>query len=367
MCAKNAPGGKSSDTYFQYTSETVLNWYLNKEASYTYSGRSDTGKTFEPKIIDDCSKFTLGKLLGSTSGSSTPVPGDILQCTKDVSGGKGPNTYYQLTSLNKLNYTSDYNVAKSYSCTADSPKQVADCTTYKLGDLLSMNLNPPSCVGQPNGKNGSYGTENAPSAQIGKKDNSITDPMSRNNRKKYDQCEFLRKNGYNLPPACTGQPDDLQDTTHTLPSIDESSDQTQDWMNQLLPLLTASQTASQTASSISAPPMPSKNKQSLSAPAKPVRQEVTPEVSLSDTGYTALDLQSKSNLLKNIQKIVRDEIISSRNQPQNHPIVMGNDSDESTSESNAMQQGNEYKHHKHDMSKYIKKDSIPCWGCTLDY
>jgi hypothetical protein len=32
-----------------------------------------------------------------------------------------------------------------------------------------------------------------------------------------------------------------------------------------------------------------------------------------------------------------------------------------------VQQGNEYRRSKEDMSKYIKKDSIPCWGCTLDY
>jgi hypothetical protein len=106
--------------------------------------------------------------------------------------------------------------------------------------------------------------------------------------------------------------------------------------------------------------------QSQLAAAGPSRQDVTPQVSLSDTGYTALELQNKSNMLKNIQKIVRNEIMASRNQPENNPMAMGNESCDS-SDSNAMQQGNEYKRNKPDMSQYIKKDSIPCWGCSLDY
>ena len=78
-----------------------------------------------------------------------------------------------------------------------------------------------------------------------------------------------------------------------------------------------------------------------------------------------MDLQNKSSLLGNIQKIVHNELAASRNQPNNNPIAMGQES--CNSDSTCDQQGQEYNREKCDMSKYIKKDSIPCWGCTLDY
>ena len=92
---------------------------------------------------------------------------------------------------------------------------------------------------------------------------------------------------------------------------------------------------------------------------------VVPQVSVSDTAYTAMDLQNKSALLQNIQKIVKNELAASRNQSNNNPIAMGEDC--CNSDSTCDQQGQEYNSEKNDMSKYIKKDSIPCWGCTLDY
>ena len=70
--------------------------------------------------------------------------------------------------------------------------------------------------------------------------------------------------------------------------------------------------------------------------------------------------------MKNIQKIVRNEIVASRNQSENNPMAMANESNE-TCQSNGVQQGSEYNKNKQDMSEYIRKDSIPCWGCSLDY
>jgi hypothetical protein len=35
--------------------------------------------------------------------------------------------------------------------------------------------------------------------------------------------------------------------------------------------------------------------------------------------------------------------------------------------SDSVNQGEEYKRGRIDMSEYIKKDAIPCWGCSLDY
>uniref|UniRef100_A0A6C0II65 Uncharacterized protein n=1 Tax=viral metagenome TaxID=1070528 RepID=A0A6C0II65_9ZZZZ len=94
----------------------------------------------------------------------------------------------------------------------------------------------------------------------------------------------------------------------------------------------------------------------------PQRTDVQAQVEISDTGYNAMSLQQKSNLLKTIQQMVKNEVLATRS---TQPI----DSDDDCSSASASEaQGNEYNHKtKKDMSQYIKKDSIPCAGCTLDY
>lgn len=150
----------------------------------------------------------------------------------------------------------------------------------------------------------------------------------------------------------------------------------------------------------------------------PTRTEVKPEVSVSDTGYNAIALQQKSDLLKDIQKLFRNELLASRATQQ----VPTNGA---SSQTHATSQGIEMNGHKKqnmqnvqngsmhhsdmnigvqgvmkdmkgpmkgvmnnasmqngcdsndssnsndacdtDMSQYIKKDAIPCWGCSLDY
>jgi hypothetical protein len=91
----------------------------------------------------------------------------------------------------------------------------------------------------------------------------------------------------------------------------------------------------------------------------------TSDVALSDTGYTALTLNKKAALLRDIKQAVRDELIASRTCEDNHPMGMCDNTD--SGDCDSVQQGNEYQRSKEDMSKYIKKDAIPCWGCTLDY
>lgn len=234
-----------------------------------------------------------------------PQPGNTVKCTIDVTGGKGAGTFYQYAAGNTLNPYPDLSTALSWDLNAATPIIIADCsdpTKYKVGAPVAMNPTPVTAIGTPNGLNRSYGSLNVPEAQRG------------------------------------------------APSTSRSTS-------------SASVSAPSTLSlSASAP----SNPQSQLAAAGPSRQDVTPQVSLSDTGYTALELQNKSNMLKNIQKIVRNEIVASRNQPENNPMAMANESCDSSG-SNAMQQGNEYKRNKSDMSEYIKKDSIPCWGCSLDY
>lgn len=121
------------------------------------------------------------------------------------------------------------------------------------------------------------------------------------------------------------------------------------------------------------------------AAATPQRFDIKPEISLSPTGYDAMSLQQKSELLKDIQKVVKNELLANR---LTTPLTKNRGYyDETTS----TEQGKEYEYNCHkksednchkksddncskkseescpDMSKYIKKDEIPCWGCKLDY
>jgi predicted Abi (CAAX) family protease len=112
----------------------------------------------------------------------------------------------------------------------------------------------------------------------------------------------------------------------------------------------------------------------------PVRTEVVPQVSISGTGYDAMNLQQKAELLKDIQKVVRNEVLASRS---TQPILSGETRQkptESTAQgqeySDSCYKDSEYRCPKNpdgscppvpDMSEYIKKDQIPCWGCALDY
>ena len=118
-----------------------------------------------------------------------------------------------------------------------------------------------------------------------------------------------------------------------------------------------------------------------SAPATPARVDIVPEVSISGVGYDALTLQQRSDLLRDIQKTVRNDILANRATKQ---IISGETRHSNCTDATA--QGQEYESSCHkdteyrcpknpdgscppvpDMSEYIKKDSIPCWGCSLDY
>jgi len=112
----------------------------------------------------------------------------------------------------------------------------------------------------------------------------------------------------------------------------------------------------------------------------PVRTDVVPQVSISGSGYDAMNLQQKAELLKDIQKVVRNEVLASRSTT---PVLNGNgqgNGSDSTAQgqeySDSCYKDTEYRCPKNpdgscppipDMSQYIKKDQIPCWGCALDY
>jgi hypothetical protein len=113
----------------------------------------------------------------------------------------------------------------------------------------------------------------------------------------------------------------------------------------------------------------------------PQRNDIVPEVSISGAGYDAMNLQQRAEMLKDIQKVVRNEILANRS---TKPILSGET--RQSNNTDATSQGQEYEDSCHkgtdyrcpknpdgscppipDMSQYIKKDEIPCWGCSLDY
>ena len=110
-----------------------------------------------------------------------------------------------------------------------------------------------------------------------------------------------------------------------------------------------------------------------------------------------MNLQQRMDLLKDIQKIVKNEVLAHRSTT---PIISGetekprkseNISGETekprkSSDTDSTAQGKEYEESCYkgteyrcpknpdgscppvpDMTQYIKKDAIPCWGCSLDY
>jgi len=111
----------------------------------------------------------------------------------------------------------------------------------------------------------------------------------------------------------------------------------------------------------------------------PERNDIIPDISVSDSTHKAKELNKRSSLLKDIQKVVRNELLSNRSTT---PIMTGGENPLTTS----MTQGREYEDSCYkgtenrcpknpdgtcppipDMSNYIKKDGIPCWGCNIDY
>jgi hypothetical protein len=115
--------------------------------------------------------------------------------------------------------------------------------------------------------------------------------------------------------------------------------------------------------------------------AVPQNNQVMPEISISGSGYDAMTLQQRMELLKDIQKVVRNELVTHR---ATDPIISGET--RKCNPTDATAQGKEYSKSCYkggdescpsypdgtcpplpDMSQYIKKDAIPCWGCALDY
>ena len=148
-------------------------------------------------------------------------------------------------------------------------------------------------------------------------------------------------------------------------------------------------------------PAPISDSLPVSNGSRPKRNDVAPQVSISDIGYNAMEKQQRSDLIRDIQTIVKNELLSDRATQHTSQMERG---PFGPMDSAAISQGREYSRNSyksedsdcedgsdgpndgstngpngyngfnkpnrqrhHDMSKYIKKDAIPCWGCSLDY
>jgi len=102
----------------------------------------------------------------------------------------------------------------------------------------------------------------------------------------------------------------------------------------------------------------------------PDRTDITPDNKVSDMASMAMALKYKSDLLKDLQKVVRNELIADRMTQR-----LDRDDNDADDDTDAMAQGREYGCHRKDtyhcsnssdMSDCSKKDNTPCFGCSPD-
>ena len=137
------------------------------------------------------------------------------------------------------------------------------------------------------------------------------------------------------------------------------------------------------SSPVSSPPVSSVSNPTVS----------NPTVTVSDTAYDSMTLKQRSDLLKNVQKLVRDEILLAR-QVGTLKEQEEEEEEEEEQEDPSEWQGRDYHRRCHqdgqgqeekkqeyrcpknpdgscppvpDLTQYIRKDQIPCWGCSVDY
>ena len=97
-------------------------------------------------------------------------------------------------------------------------------------------------------------------------------------------------------------------------------------------------------------------------PVVPSPTVINPKVDISDTGCTAMQLNKQSNLLNDIQKIIHNEMLANRTLDITVKNTGKNTENKSDTQCNSSPDPS-----APDMSQYIRKDQIPCWGCSLDY
>lgn len=130
----------------------------------------------------------------------------------------------------------------------------------------------------------------------------------------------------------------------------------------------------------------------LEEPFHPSAPTSSSVVAVSDTAYDAMSLKQRSDFLRGIQQTVRQELQSAR-QWEHPDRVSDQESCDGEAPAPSEHQGRHYKKRSSsssqedtseeeyrcpknpdgscppvpDMTQYIRKDQIPCWGCSIDY
>ncbi len=123
------------------------------------------------------------------------------------------------------------------------------------------------------------------------------------------------------------------------------------------------------------PPAPAKPASAVDAPATPVSAVATPAsaVAISAIDALALNTQERAKFLRDIQDIVRTEVLATKQitvanaQPVLSAISVPNATGQISEHQGREAVTAREKACAKDMSQYIRKDSIPCWNCALDY
>ena len=254
-CVIDVMGGSGVDTLYQYVKDTnTLNAYADLATALLFDPNAA-----KPKVITDCSGYMYGKMI-----SKTILSGKTVSCTANDPMNKGPSALYQYVNDTTLDYYATLDAARVMSGGSDTgtfdinPFILGNCSGFKVGQTFDGNSKPPSTKTKPNmpsGSNGSYGTMDSPDAQLGKPGSNPYNPITRG------------ITPYN-PTISTGTFDGI--------SLGANKKQASNaW-----------------GAPVSLPSTPATAE--LPVASTPIRQDVKPRVSLSDTGYTAMDLKNKS-------------------------------------------------------------------------
>jgi hypothetical protein len=126
--------------------------------------------------------------------------------------------------------------------------------------------------------------------------------------------------------------------------------------------------ASQPASGMLGPGVPNPSMQ-------PMPSSSAPALPTNECSEVANEKGQRATLLRDIRQVVHNELASFKGMTtaSSQPLFQMASAEKALlSEDPSIQQGNEMKAARptycpKDMSQYIRKDQIPCWGCTLDY
>jgi hypothetical protein len=114
---------------------------------------------------------------------------------------------------------------------------------------------------------------------------------------------------------------------------------------------------------------------SVATPATTATPATPATLATSNMDALALDTQDRAKFLRDIQDIVRTELLATKQitTANSQPILSATATPTATAVGQISEhQGREAvtareKACAKDMSQYIRKDSIPCWNCSLDY